>query len=85
MLVKCTTNKIVIWIVYFQDIDECKSGSSGCDHKCLNTPGTYHCECNDGFYLDTNNRTCIGRFCITPKCTIFSARNIWTNTNESKE
>jgi hypothetical protein len=49
-------------LLYFKDIDECKLGSSGCDHECHNTPGTYHCECKDGFYLDTDNKTCNGKF-----------------------
>ena len=33
------------------DIDECAEGSSGCDQTCVNEPGTYHCECADGFNL----------------------------------
>lgn len=34
-----------------QDIDECLEGTSGCDHTCVNSPGSYHCQCDDGFNL----------------------------------
>jgi len=33
------------------DIDECSLGISGCDQICINTPGSYHCECNSGYTL----------------------------------
>ena len=33
------------------DIDECTLGISGCDQICINTPGSYHCECNTGYTL----------------------------------
>ena len=34
-----------------QDVDECSEGTSGCDHTCINEPGTYYCKCDDGFNL----------------------------------
>lgn len=33
------------------DVDECSLGISGCDQICINTPGSYHCDCNAGFTL----------------------------------
>lgn len=33
------------------DIDECALGISGCDQICINTPGSYHCDCNTGYTL----------------------------------
>jgi hypothetical protein len=33
------------------DVDECSLGISGCDQLCINTPGSYHCECNAGYTL----------------------------------
>ena len=32
-----------------------------CQHQCKNTNGSYLCQCNDGFFLDGNARTCIGK------------------------
>jgi hypothetical protein len=34
-----------------QDIDECALHIDGCDQKCINTQGSYRCECNRGFTL----------------------------------
>ena len=33
------------------DINECLEGTAGCDHTCINTPGSYRCECDEGFNL----------------------------------
>ena len=34
-----------------EDIDECAEGTAHCDQQCVNTEGSYRCECNDGFKL----------------------------------
>ncbi|KAL7987213.1 hypothetical protein Chor_006132, partial [Crotalus horridus] len=39
------------------DIDEC-TFPSFCHHRCVNSPGSYHCHCNAGFQLTPDNRTC---------------------------
>ncbi|XP_053316708.1 EGF-containing fibulin-like extracellular matrix protein 1 isoform X2 [Spea bombifrons] len=40
------------------DIDEC-SLSSFCHHHCVNTLGSYYCQCNHGFQLAVNNYSCV--------------------------
>ncbi|PSN49428.1 hypothetical protein C0J52_06593 [Blattella germanica] len=40
------------------DVDECKENVSDCEQTCINTAGSYHCECRDGFTLRPDNRTC---------------------------
>ena len=42
------------------DINEC-SPSSPCDQICVNTPGSYRCECFGGFEEDSNGN-CIGEY-----------------------
>ena len=42
----------------FSDIDECSSLSGGCEHTCVNTQGSYYCECREGFALSSNGRSC---------------------------
>ena len=40
------------------DIDECKAVPSPCEQICINTNGTYSCDCNPG-YLLTASGGCI--------------------------
>ena len=51
---------VYFWFRYFPDIDECAVGSNshGCQHTCVNTPGSYRCECNSGFLLGNDQRSC---------------------------
>ena len=42
----------------FPDIDEC-AGDSGCNQTCVNTPGSYYCNCERG-YLLVNGSQCEG-------------------------
>ena len=34
-----------------EDVDECATGAAQCDQKCVNLPGGFRCECNDGYKL----------------------------------
>lgn len=40
------------------DRDECTM--THCMHRCVNTPGSYYCECNVGHKLASNNHSCVG-------------------------
>ncbi|XP_061671031.1 vitamin K-dependent protein S isoform X2 [Syngnathoides biaculeatus] len=39
-----------------KDIDECVDPTfpAGCNQECVNIPGSFHCTCNDGYYLSDN-------------------------------
>ena len=50
----------VIHATFHLDIDECTRGTSGCDHNCINTNGSYYCTCMDGYELESDNHTCTG-------------------------
>ena len=52
------------------DIDECLSSNGFCAQQCINTAGSYSCRCNHGFFLDSNGRTCSGKF----KCSFLGLR-----------
>lgn len=41
------------------DIDECSFSSYMCQYKCVNSPGSYSCECPEGYQLQ-GNRLCQG-------------------------
>ena len=51
---------ITTLFTYFLDIDECSKGISGCTQGCINSVGSYFCTCQTGYYLDSDNTTCLG-------------------------
>ncbi|VDI61539.1 Hypothetical predicted protein [Mytilus galloprovincialis] len=46
------------WQSDCKDIDECQTTQSLCEHKCINTNGTYVCSCSSGFSLNSDGKTC---------------------------
>uniref|UniRef100_A0A8D0L7H6 Matrilin 2 n=1 Tax=Sphenodon punctatus TaxID=8508 RepID=A0A8D0L7H6_SPHPU len=36
----------------------CSIAEHGCDHFCINTPGSYVCKCKQGYILNSDQRTC---------------------------
>lgn len=46
------------------DINECSNNNGNCQHKCVNFEGTFKCQCNPGYILQKDGRSC--EFCI--KC-----------------
>eukprot|EP01026_Neomeris_dumetosa_P000808 TRINITY_DN10191_c0_g1_i1.p1 TRINITY_DN10191_c0_g1~~TRINITY_DN10191_c0_g1_i1.p1 ORF type:complete len:458 (-),score=60.17 TRINITY_DN10191_c0_g1_i1:59-1432(-) len=38
-------------VTYCNDIDECQTEWHGCEHNCINLPGSYKCECQQGYAL----------------------------------
>lgn len=47
------------------DKDECEELNGGCQQTCVNTLGSYHCECSEGFRIHADAHTCIGKISIT--------------------
>ncbi|XP_053576257.1 matrilin-4 isoform X2 [Bombina bombina] len=48
--------------IKFQDalcgVDMCTEMDHGCQHSCVNVPGSYYCECNEGYKLNADGKTC---------------------------
>lgn len=40
------------------DVDECRSPTPLCPQRCLNTPGSYQCQCDPGAVLGPNGTRC---------------------------
>ena len=48
----------------YLDIDECSNSTlNKCQHICKNTVGSYYCECNRGYMLQSDHRTCESMLC----------------------
>lgn len=73
------------------DIDECQVHNGGCQHRCVNTRGSYYCECHLGSRLHVDGRTCLGEEVILRRfliCGVSFCQKllvcIWTNTSTQK-
>uniref|UniRef100_A0A5S6R2C3 Metalloendopeptidase n=1 Tax=Trichuris muris TaxID=70415 RepID=A0A5S6R2C3_TRIMR len=43
---------------FIKEFDECKTTNHGCHHKCVNTLGGYRCECDIGYELHSDGKSC---------------------------
>ena len=50
------------YISIFLDIDECSDGTDDCSQTCLNTDGSFTCECTSGYTLDDDGTSCNGMY-----------------------
>ena len=46
---------MTLLIVFVIDINECLTNNGDCQHYCVNTMGSYHCECMEGYDSDDNS------------------------------
>ena len=42
------------------DLDECGARSHDCQQVCVNTEGSFRCECHSGFMLNRDRKSCQG-------------------------
>ena len=50
-----------LFFFFFSDIDECLEGTSKCNQYCHNSDGGYFCSCQQGYTLDSDKHTCVGK------------------------
>ena len=58
------------------DIDECSNGTDLCEQKCVNTEGSYHCECMNGYQLK-NATHCEGQIKLIYIQTLILPNRYW--------
>ena len=47
----------------FSDINECEDNNGGCSQTCINTAGSFNCECYDGYgFIYGSTTDCTGTF-----------------------
>ncbi len=53
--------KLLFLLSVCVDINECVvADNGGCNQSCVNTPGSYHCLCSEGYALENDNHSCTG-------------------------
>ena len=55
------------------DVNECNTTNGGCHQVCNNNIGSFECECNTGYYLGSNNKTCYGKTLFNYNVFVFCA------------
>ncbi|KAG9485101.1 hypothetical protein GDO78_008281 [Eleutherodactylus coqui] len=53
-----TVSKRGFKVNFFSDKDECSKENGGCQHECVNTLGSYVCQCKNGYTLHENGHDC---------------------------
>lgn len=43
---------------FIKEYDECATDNHGCDHECVNTLGSFKCECRIGYELHSDGKKC---------------------------
>ncbi|XP_070560576.1 epidermal growth factor-like protein 7 [Ptychodera flava] len=66
------------------DIDECDENNGACQQVCVNTGGSYHCECDEGYKLRNDGRTC-EFMCGEPNSKCFGCKRYEIHTAETSE
>ena len=41
-------------------MNECIMNNGGCAQSCTNSPGSYYCNCSDGYSLSLDRHNCSG-------------------------
>ena len=50
--------------ISYLDVNECDLLNGGCEHQCKNKNGSFICQCNRGYSLSGNGKSCIGKYNI---------------------
>ena len=59
---------------FFPERNECKNNDGLCEFgNCVDTVGSFKCECNEGYVPSKNGKRCIGKFvswaiCLQKQC-----------------
>lgn len=48
----------------FIDVDECAERPCDTSELCVNTPGSFKCQCKNGFKLDSVTNACTGNMSL---------------------
>lgn len=57
-------------VLVLADVDECATGNGNLcrNGQCINTVGSFQCQCNEGYEVAPDGRTCVGKDLCDPGC-----------------
>ena len=44
---------------FFADVNECLAEKGGCEHRCVNSEGSFQCVCDVGYQIAGDGRSCL--------------------------
>ena len=53
---------VFTYAFFFSDTNECSYDNDGCSQTCINTKGSFYCECQTGYELNSDAATCNGEY-----------------------
>lgn len=64
---------MILKLCHHADINECEVFPGVCKNgRCVNTQGSFRCECAEGLTLDSSGRTCVGKRTSADDVILFS-------------
>ena len=73
-----SNQKFHVMHAYFSmiiDINECREERDVCHQECVNTDGSYHCDCRSGYRLTVDEISCNGIEIVTSTIHFFIFKN----------
>ena len=53
---------VLVFILQFSDVNECDTSNGNCNQTCINTEGSYNCNCSDGYVIASNGYDCLSMY-----------------------
>ena len=50
--------RVSLYTIYYST--GCAVVNGGCEHTCVNTGGSFYCDCDDGYEVDSDGLSCNG-------------------------
>lgn len=73
----------ILTIFLLSEIDECATGTHGCEQICINTMGGYKCDCKLGYELHSDGKKCEGQ--LSGQCIAHTDQFLRDNNNNKKK